>query len=523
MKRKAVLGNFLAVLGGLVLLGGIEGGLQLLDVGPSSRLFRPTQRGAETVYEVNREVAYRFFQRQYQRHVPLELRFSKTKPAGTVRIFVLGASTLIGFPNPVHTAFPHWLQKMLADAYPQRRFEVLNCGITAINSFSLVDFAQEIVNYDPDLIIFYAGHNEFMGPYGVTTPFLRFGNDRSWIRLHMHLQRSKIYYYLSELIFYLLQWIAPTEASQDFGLHLAQKEIGLFDQGYQTTVSNYRANLQDVLDAAQRHQITVVLSTLVSNLKDFHPLRSQCDAATAELQQRIAQSSLQETEKWAKTLLQENPYCANIHFELARMHYRRGAMRRARAAFVHARDMDRLPFRAPSVFNQIIRDLATEEVLLADVEQTFAAAAPHRIVGNELITEYVHPTVYGHYLIARTLLETLEQSPPATTWGSPQPIADYKTYFDQLDYPLEEQISRRNDLMLFLRKMPYTIPPPALHQSIATLIDAQLRDIPQLPAAARQQFISRGGLRFLTQMLDFLPANDRRALAAALRQLGSNQ
>ena len=185
--------------------------------------------------------------------------------------------------------------------------------------------------------------------------------------------------------------------------------------------------------------------------------------------------------------------------------------------------MDRLPFRAPSVFNQIIRDLATEEVLLADVEQTFATAAPHRIVGNELITEYVHPTVYGHYLIARTLLETLEQSPPATTWGSPQPIADYKTYFDQLDYPLEEQISRRNDLMLFLRKMPYTIPPPALHQSIATLIDAQLRDIPQLPTAARQQFISRGGLRFLTQMLDFLPANDRRALDPALRQLGRNQ
>ncbi len=504
-------------------MGLIEASLQLLDAGPSSRLFLPTQRGAETVYEVNRKVAYRFFQRQYQRHAPLDLRFAAAKPPGTVRIFVLGASTLIGFPNPVHTAFPHWLQAMLTDAYPQRRFEMLNCGITAINSFSLVDFAAEIVDYDPDLIVLYAGHNEFMGPYGVTTPFLRFGNDRGWIRLHMHLQRSKIYYYLSELIFRLAQWTAPTADPQDFGLHLANKEIGLFDKGYQTTVSNYRANLQDILHAAQSRQIPVVLSTLVSNLKDFHPLRSECDAATAELEKRMAQRDLQKTEQWAKSLLQENPYCANMHFELARMHYQRGDYRSARASFVHARDMDRLPFRAPSVFNQIVRELTVEGAILADIEQTFATAAPHGIVGNELITEYVHPTVYGHYLIAQTLLETLEQNPLAASWGTPQPITDYETYFNRLDFPLEEQISRRNDLMVFLRKMPYTAPPPALRQSIAELMRAQLRDIPQLSATARRQFISRGGLRFLTHMLDFLPANDRRDLKPALQQLGGNQ
>ena len=69
-------------------------------------------------------------------------------------------STLLGFPNPLGTSFPAFLQVMLEDAYPRRRFKVVNCGITAINSFVLLDFVDEIVAYEPDLVIIYAGHND---------------------------------------------------------------------------------------------------------------------------------------------------------------------------------------------------------------------------------------------------------------------------------------------------------------------------------------------------------------------------
>ena len=34
-------------------------------------------------------------------------------------------------------------------------------------------------------------------------------------------------------------------------------------------------------------------------------------------------------------------------------------------------------------------------MLLNDIDKAFAAASPEGIVGNELITEYLHPTVYG--------------------------------------------------------------------------------------------------------------------------------
>ena len=62
------------------------------------------------------------------------------------------------------------------------------------------------------------------------------------------------------------------------------------------------------------------------------------------------------------------------------MHYRQGEYAKASKEFVYARDMDRLPFRAPTVFNRIIRRLASAsaevQILLSDSEERFARASP---------------------------------------------------------------------------------------------------------------------------------------------------
>ena len=216
--------------------------------------------------------------------------------------------------------------------------------------------------------------------------------------------------------------------------------------------------------------------------------------------------------------LREKPYCANLHFELGRVYYRRGEYEAARSAFAQARDMDRLPFRAPTLFNQILREVAAGSgALLADAEAAFAAAAPHGIAGSGLVEEYVHPTVYGHYLIARAMFETVAASPLAAGWGARGELGDYAAYRPQ--YPLLEEISRRNDLMLFLKKMPYNIPPLALGRRLAELMDAQLAAIPRLSEAARRDFAARGGMRFLQRMTEDLPPAARRRAQGELAVL----
>ena len=522
MRMKSVVANLLALLLGLVLLVSVEGGLALLEVGPSSRLFLPVQEKGRLEYRVNEAATHRYFQRSYQRHAPSAVRFAAAKPAGTVRVFALGASTLVGFPHPLATSFPNFLQSMLGDAFPGHRFELINCGITAVSTFCLLDFAEEILAYDPDLIVLYAGHNEFMGPYGVTTPFVRFGNDRRLIRLHMLLQRSRLYYLLGTLIDQFRSQGA--EQPERFGLHLARREIGPLEAGYSTTVDNYRRNLEAIAAGARQQGVPLVVGTLVSNLKDFHPLRSTCDSLGAGLEELNRRARWREAGQRARTALRREPYCANLHFALGQSHYNRGQYPQARAAFVQARDLDRLPFRAPSVFNKIIRDIAREgadRVILADIEAVFARVADRGIVGNELVAEYVHPTVYGNYLIARTIVESLANSPLTGAWqsGGSGPVQSYGTYRAGIAYPLDEQVERRNDLMVFLRQMPYTRPPAALRRSLAALLEAQIETLPQLSANRRSDFIQRGGMQFLGRILDFLLPEDRRALESSWQQL----
>ena len=62
-------------------------------------------------------------------------------------------------------------------------------------------------------------------------------------------------------------------------------------------------------------------------------------------------------ERTLKYKLGQSPYCAALHFELGRHYYDRSQSNQAQQAFIRARDMDRLLFRAPTFFNQILHQL----------------------------------------------------------------------------------------------------------------------------------------------------------------------
>jgi hypothetical protein len=69
--------------------------------------------------------------------------FMLPKPEGTFRIVVVGGSTVVGFPYPSDLAFPRFLEILLSQQGLNRKFEVLNAGITAINSFSEADLVEQ--------------------------------------------------------------------------------------------------------------------------------------------------------------------------------------------------------------------------------------------------------------------------------------------------------------------------------------------------------------------------------------------
>jgi hypothetical protein len=46
-------------------------------------------------------------------------------------------------------------------AFPSREVEVISTAMAAVNSYALLDFADEIIAQQPDAVVIYVGHNEY--------------------------------------------------------------------------------------------------------------------------------------------------------------------------------------------------------------------------------------------------------------------------------------------------------------------------------------------------------------------------
>lgn len=100
---------------------------------------------------------------------------SRSKPEGTIRIFLMGGSTAYGLgglwphidPNyPVldnRNTIDAYLERDLNAAYgDQARFEVINAAITSTwTHHELIYLNQTILGYDPDMILMLDGFNDF--------------------------------------------------------------------------------------------------------------------------------------------------------------------------------------------------------------------------------------------------------------------------------------------------------------------------------------------------------------------------
>ena len=81
------------------------------------------------------------------------------KPAGAYRIVVLGESSVQGFGLPSGMTLPDQLGEALSGhAAP---IEVINAGVAGYNSLQIRRMIPEIWRLSPDLVVLYAGHNDF--------------------------------------------------------------------------------------------------------------------------------------------------------------------------------------------------------------------------------------------------------------------------------------------------------------------------------------------------------------------------
>ena len=170
----------------------IELSLRLGNYGGDLMLFIPSTAGYENYLRCNPDVARRYFFMQNTVPTPSKDLFLLKKPKDIFRIFVMGGSTTAGFPYGNNMMFSRILQKQLESIYPTKKFEIINVATAAINSYTLLDFIDEVLEQKPDLILIYAGHNEYYGALGVGS-VESLGKIPWMIRSYLYLQKFKLF------------------------------------------------------------------------------------------------------------------------------------------------------------------------------------------------------------------------------------------------------------------------------------------------------------------------------------------
>lgn len=372
----------------LLVFGLLEASLRVFAYGEDLALFIPTAPGAtqKPYLRINPRVAQRYFPKGHFIPEPTSDGFLRDKPAGSYRIFVLGESTTAGWPYPNNVMFTRSLQRRLTETFPGRQIEVINLGIAAINSFMLLDFIDEVLERQPDAILIYAGHNEYYGAMGAAST-VTLNASASLIRLYLRLQRFKTFLLLRDAILSFQGDDSAAQRRAEFptlmGQVIGQDHIPLGSETYARGKAQFTENLRRLLAKTQAAGVPTMISELVSNLRDHPPFFSNRGAS---------------------------PSLAEQAYQNARNLEAQGNMDAARAEYIRAKDLDGLRFRAPEEFNAIIHELARQHgVPVVPMKSYFEAASPHRLVGNTLMLEHLHPNAEGHLLMSRAFFETMYQ------------------------------------------------------------------------------------------------------------------
>ena len=180
----------------LLLVGGLEAALRLADYGYDTHLFKKIRIGGEEFFVNNDTFGLRFFPPELARF-PGEFRMAAHKPAGTYRIFILGESAAMGDPEPAYGA-SRYLEALLTARFPGTPFEIINTGITAINSHVILPIARDCARQDGDLWIIYMGNNEMVGPFGAITIFGAQAPPLPVVRLNLALKQCRLGQWLAD-------------------------------------------------------------------------------------------------------------------------------------------------------------------------------------------------------------------------------------------------------------------------------------------------------------------------------------
>jgi len=287
----------------------------------------------------------------------VEQRFDADKAEGTVRVAILGASSVyqLEAAEPLRAAI---------EAGLGRPVELLNMGFQGRGSERVLVSARQALELQTDILLVYTGHNEFVSferqgePDGIdSAPPLRLIQYAARRRLEQN----------------------PPDREELLGL------VRTYDEAEKAAVyRRYRENLEALVTLARQAGAKVVIGTVAFNYEappmfDNGPESGGQDPYDASDPAQVRRQ------------LQADPGNPFLEFELGTALLARGEIAAAKQALEGAFQHDGRPARATAENNRIVRELAQEHGLaLAAVQGAVLAAQEQGLPGNDWFHDHCH-------------------------------------------------------------------------------------------------------------------------------------
>jgi tetratricopeptide (TPR) repeat protein len=451
-------------LGPLVFLVLAELVLSLAGYGLPKKFFIPWEAAGQTLHLVNERYCEHFVPKSLSR-AP---EFCALGPKGesTIRIFVLGSSAAFGDPEPAY-GFCRQLEVLLNEHAEGRSFEVVNAAVTAMNSHVARRIARDCAAQKPDLFVLFMGNNEVIGPYGPPTLPASLYSSRRFINACITVKKEtrigQLLKNLSQATSAKGQVDAKWMGMESF---LASR-IAADDPKLQDCYRHFRSNLDEIIRTAQGCGAGVLLCTVPINIQFCAPFGSEHKAGlTTEVlgrwNQAFQEGRTQEQAgdftdalvAYEKARQIDDSY-ADLAFCRGRCLVALGKPGEGRRAFVEARDLDVLRFRADSSILRVIRETAqawsAKGVRLLDLDADL----------TDRFVDHVHLDFRGNFLAAFAAMGQIREMLPlaglAEPKGSEEELLDLcrrrLLYDEHEQYRLAMVMYRRKTIPPFLQQI----------------------------------------------------------------------
>jgi lysophospholipase L1-like esterase len=349
--------------------------------------------------------------------LPGTLPSSSGSKRGDVTLVVMGESSAEGVPYRDWFSVGKIVVWQLRTLMPQRFFHV---EVQARAGWTLEQMQQRFgqITNRPDVVVLYAGHNEFASRYGWSYSAPYYDDEPSFLGLRAVANRLRAASSVAQLLDEVRQRsdvAAPPRPERRSVVDVPSCTTAQ----YAERLADVRRRLESIAAYCQRQKVVFVLVIPPGNEADFEPNRSLLPSGTPRAEREsfarevLAARALEAADQASsiaryQALIERQPGFAETHYRLARLLERAGAVAESREEYALARDLDGHPMRLPSSFQDIYRDVARSyDAILVDGPAVLRASHPLAQLNDALFHDGFHPSFEGHVLLAEAILSGL--------------------------------------------------------------------------------------------------------------------